>query len=416
MQQGDFEELLKQTMGLDTASVGSTTIGRAVRLRMGQLGEQKTEGYWQRLQDSDEELQELIEAVIVPETWFFRDREAFAVLVRLVTEEWLPAHPTSVLRLLSAPCSTGEESYSMVMALLDGGLSRDRLKVDAVDISAHALNQAKRGTYRVNSFRGEDLAFRDRYFVATAEGYSLPGWLLNLVTFRRGNLLSADFAFREEPYDVIFCRNLLIYFDRPTQQRVMSMLDSLLARKGLLFVGPAEAFLATCNGYGSVNHAMSFAFRKASPTGMALPDPPLPRMTKSAPKRARLRPECLTKEKAVHTHVPEQPRQSPMDLTAAQRLADAGRLREAAECCEGHLQQQGASSEAYYLLGLVRDALGDRQNALECYRKAVYLEPEHVEALLHLALVSEKAGDRAAAQRLRERARRIDQSTEQRIL
>ena len=196
----------------------------------------------------------------------------------------------------------------------------------------------------------------------------------------------------------------------------MATLDSLLARKGFLFVGPAEAFLATCNGYISVNHAMSFAFRKARPAGMALPDAPLPRMRKAATKRAHLQPERLTKEKTVRSHCPEQPQHSRMNLAAAQRLADAGRLGEAAKCCEGHLQQQGPSSEAYYLLGLVRDALGDRQNALECYRKVVYLEPEHVEALLHLALVSEKAGDTAAAQRLRERARRIDQSTGQRTL
>ena len=102
----DFESLLKQAMGLDAISVGSATIDRAVGLRMASLGLERREEYWQQLHDSTGELQELVETVVVAETSFFRDREAFAALVRLVSGEWLPAHPTGILRLLSVPCST----------------------------------------------------------------------------------------------------------------------------------------------------------------------------------------------------------------------------------------------------------------------------------------------------------------------
>ena len=111
----------------------------SVRLRMDSLGFNQTADYWERLRASEDELQELIEAVVVPETWFFRDQEAFTALARIISKEWLPNHPTAALRLLSGPCCTGEEPYSMVMALLDAGLSRDRLKIDAVDISVRAL-------------------------------------------------------------------------------------------------------------------------------------------------------------------------------------------------------------------------------------------------------------------------------------
>src|ERR1700726_4389667 len=90
----DFETLLKETIGLDSASVGSSTIDRAVRLRMAGAGITRLEDYWQQVRSSKDELQELVEAVVVPETWFFRDREAFAALVRLVVEEWRPMHPT----------------------------------------------------------------------------------------------------------------------------------------------------------------------------------------------------------------------------------------------------------------------------------------------------------------------------------
>src|SRR5579862_4686307 len=118
-----FETLLKETMGLDPASVGSSTIDRAVRRRMVRTGLARSEDYWQQLRSSNDELQELIEAVVVGETWFFRDPEAFAALVRLATEDGRPTPSTAVLRVLSVPCSTGEEPYSMVMSLLDGGFS-----------------------------------------------------------------------------------------------------------------------------------------------------------------------------------------------------------------------------------------------------------------------------------------------------
>src|SRR5262249_55035918 len=145
------------------------------------------EDYWQRVRGSSDELQELIETVVIPETWFFRDVEAFTALVRLVTDEWLPSHGTAVLRVLSVPCSTGEEPYSLIMALLDGGLSRKEIKVNAVDISARALARARRGEYGPNSFRGKNLDFRDRYFRPTAKGYSVAEWLSEMVNFRQGN-------------------------------------------------------------------------------------------------------------------------------------------------------------------------------------------------------------------------------------
>ncbi len=91
-------------------------------------------------------------------------------------------------------------------------------------------------------------------------------------------------------------------------------------------------------------------------------------------------------------------------------MADAGLLREAAELCEGHLRLHGASAQAYYLLGLTRDANGDGA-ALDFYRKALYLEPDHYETLLQLALLHEKNGDLARARTFRNRALRIKAKT-----
>jgi chemotaxis protein methyltransferase WspC len=416
MAQVDFEYLLKNAMGLDTPSIGSAAIERAVRLRMATLGVKQADDYRQQLRSSADELQELIEAVVVPETWFFRDREAFATLVRLVTEEWRFAPSATMLRLLSVPCSTGEEPYSMVMSLLDGGLSPQQVQVDAVDISARALAHATRGVYGPNSFRGANLAFRERYFQPLANGYALVEWLRGIVTFRQSNVLSPDFSFRQEPYDVIFCRNLLIYFDRSTQERVMKTLARLLKPGGFLFVGPAEAFLASCSGFASANQAMSFAFRRTGTTfvssGVSLPEP-----TKTPIKRQhRLRSQQMTTAQLLSAPAPIPSKPPRASLEVARSLADAGRMQEAAAWCETNLLEQGPSSETYYLLGLVRDAIGDRAGASAFYRKVIYLEPEHGEALMHLALMTETEGDTAAAERLRERARRVEKKAEEKAL
>src|SRR2546421_6202395 len=116
-----IEVLLREAIGLDAASIGSGLIDRTVRLRMKNLGLKQVEEYRKALAASRAEWNELIEAIVVTETWFFRDREPFAALVRLVRDEWLPAHPTAPLRLLSLPCSSGEEPYSLAMALLAAG-------------------------------------------------------------------------------------------------------------------------------------------------------------------------------------------------------------------------------------------------------------------------------------------------------
>jgi chemotaxis protein methyltransferase WspC len=93
-------------------------------------------------------------------------------------------------------------------------------------------------------------------------------------------------------------------------------------------------------------------------------------------------------------------------LQAARRHADAGRLKEAAAICERHLQEYGASAEAYYLLGLVLDAQSD-VNAIECYRKALYLEPNHYETLIQLAVLSQRTGDVSRADQYKRRAKRV---------
>jgi chemotaxis protein methyltransferase WspC len=224
------------------------------------------------------------------------------------------------------------------MALLDAGLIPARFTIDAVDISAHALARAERAVYGKNSFRGRDLAFRDRYFQATKDGYALNATVRATVKFRRENILDDGFLTRSAPYDFILCRNLLIYFDRSTQVLTLEKLHRLLSEDGVLFVGPAEMPLVTESGFVSANLPLAFACRKAN--GRFVPAP-VPRRRKPAAVRpvAMSVQASLAQTNGILERAPNAARAgpSPVTLETARQLADTGRIAEAISICEEFL-------------------------------------------------------------------------------
>jgi chemotaxis protein methyltransferase WspC len=395
-----IESRLRETIGLDAASVGQGLIKRAVRQRMRNLGLNRVEDYWRALEHTPTEWNELVESVVVSETWFFRDPEPIAAFVRLVRDEWLPDHSTARLRLLSVPCASGEEPFSLVMALLDGGVPANRFQVEAVDISVRALARADQGVYGRNSFRGTDLSFRDRYFEPSQQGFRLDPAVRNSVRFYRGNLLSDAVPRSGSNYDFIFCRNLLIYLDPLMRRKALDKLRSLLTPSGVLFVSPVEHPLTVQHGFTKAKIPLAFACRKAGYCARRQGPARLPKLSGHA-----CGPRLIGETKAPHQLGNPSSRHH-TDLETARRLADAGRLKEAAEICEAHLRESGVSAQAYYLLGLVREA-GGEPGAIECYRKALYLEPNHCDSLLQMALLLQENGDAARARAFKSRAQRI---------
>jgi chemotaxis protein methyltransferase WspC len=419
-----FEAFLNHAMGLDTKSVGAAMIERAVRERCATCGAADIDAYWRQVKESPAELQELIELVIVPETWFFRDGEAFKAIARLaLTHSLRSVRP---LRLLSLPCSTGEEPYSMAMALLDAGVPPARFHIDAVDICTRSIATAERAVYGRNSFRGKDLEFRNRHFVPVGERHTLAGTVRSQVRFRHGNLFDPALLAEECGYDFVFCRNVLIYFGEAEQARAVSVLGRLLNDTGVLFVGPSECGVLVRENMVSANMPLAFAFRKA-----ALPTPSQPKvampmrtaasetigswMTRPAAAPAhRVREQARSKATSAPRLWDATPASSAASQTGsdndavavAARLADQGRLLEAAEICNRLIQQNKPSAAAFYLLGLVSDAAGRHLEARDHYRKTLYMEPDHTEALVHLAALLEMQGDTAGARRMSDRARR----------
>jgi len=303
------------------------------------------------------------------------------------------------------------------MCLLDTNIPPERFNIDAVDVSARSLAAARLAIYGKNAFRGKDLAYRDKYFLPGKRGHVLNDAVRSCVRFQQDNLLTGRFLLSRDPYHFIFCRNVLIYFDRHTQRKVIEALHAKLSPSGLLFVGPAEVPIVLDNGFEPANLDMAFACRKAGQIarpklreGRAAPS-----RTKPAPPTPFTQPKQPTsalngRQPHAEISAPGPDPEAATDLETARKLADAGNLSEAATICETHIRQQGPTAQACFLLGLVHDAGGDPR-AADYYRKALYLDPEHHDALWHMALLLKKNGQDAEASGFRRRAERAQKKT-----
>ena len=414
-----FEQLLKEMIGLDVESIGASAIERAVKERQHAGRFISLRDYWDWVLTSDTERQSLIEAVVVPETWFFRDKGAFEGLSGFVEREWRPGRPDGVFRLLCVPCSTGEEPYSIAIALQEAGLASGQRRIDAVDVSRRALTKGQLGIFGENSFRGTDRAFRERYFTRVNNGYQLEDRVRGWVNFHHGNLLSPAFLADAEPYDVIFCRNLFIYFDRVTQQHAIAALKRLLSPEGVLFVGSSETGVFMGQEFMPANLPKAFAFRRRErPSRLELPAPesraklrplPVPATFSRLSERGHgsVATNSANGTALVKSSLAAGTETRQMSIDDAYQLADQGHFAEAARCCEEHLRT-APSARVFYLLGLVRDATGNQADAESFYRKALYLDPAHRDSLAHLALLLDRQGKSDDAQVLRNRARRLE--------
>lgn len=414
-----FFDFLKERIGLDVASVGPAIIERAVRQRCNALYIHGNDEYWHRLQGSQEEQQALIEAVIVPETWFFRYPESFATLVKLASARLAQIKGMRALRLLSLPCSTGEEPYSIAMALLDGGLAPHQFKIDGLDVSPLSVERARNAVYGKNSFRGQDTDFRERHFVAEGDRYRLNERVREQVRLQVGNVMEPGLLASEPAFDFVFCRNLLIYFDQPTQRQVFEVLKRLTHEEGVLFIGPAEGSLLGRLGMRSIGIPQSFAFSRHSEPApeqplAPLPQPlPLPMPPRSvAPPAPRQRPFASRVAAPVPTNSVAPASDGAGLLASITALANEGKSGEARAACERYLQQHEPVAQVFYWLGLLSDVAGNAIEAQGFYRKALYLEPQHPEALAHLAALLASQGDFAGAQRLQERAARSSRTAD----
>ncbi|NQT40873.1 MAG: chemotaxis protein CheR, partial [Planctomycetes bacterium] len=405
--------MLRDRIGLDHETLGGECLRRAYVRRMEVCGVDDGDDYAERLLRDESEFDELVEELLVPETWFFRDVEPFLWLRRFVKDRSRSDASGEPLRVLSVPCSTGEEPYSVAMTLLDLGLAPGQIQIDAVDLSQRALDKAAKGKYSKSSFRGEESRFsdlRDRFFRRRGSRYEVIDQVRAVVHFRRANLVALDFLAAEPVYHLILCRNVLIYLHAEAQQKALTRLHQLLAPDGFLYVGHVEARVTAEGPFRGLGGEFPFAFRPLASdfldqTAVSADDAERPlhrgtvaeaaRATRSDAKGVSPARSRVNRVSPVRGHTARGTRRvSEADLLATARdAADSGRLDQATAICETLLAERPASADVFCLLGLICQAGGRLEEAKTHFQKSLYLAPRHHEALVHMMLLAQQRGD-----------------------
>ncbi len=414
------EAILNSRFGLDEETLGSGSLEQALRQRLEDIETESMHAYADRLASDEAELQALVEQLLVPETWFFRDVLPFECLRRFVLEDWRPRTSERKLRVLSVPCSTGEEPYSIAMTLLDQGYDASSLRIDGVDLSSSSLAKASKGVYGKMAFRGDDHQFSailQQNMEQHGDSFSVKPDVRKTVSFQRANLADADFLRHEAVYDVIFCRNVLIYFHARAREIALANLHRLLAPGGLLYVGHVEASIIADGPFRSLD-SFPFAFRPLHGDDTQRIDSikKETRVVAPRPRRAKPRSNIIYGRVPVPSPVkPEKPKvsQPPNEsdgdlLRSARKAADSGRLEEAEGICTNVLARSPASVDAFFLLGLINQAQNNIPAAERHFQKALYLAPQHHESLVHMMLIAQQRGDQSSAVNYRRRAQQAE--------
>lgn len=392
------EALLRARFGLETSLLGSATVD-AILHRMAAEAGLAASAYAATLGESPVALQAFVEAVAVHETWFLRDGGPFEFLVSEAhgwrRTRWAEAPR---LRVLCLACATGEEAWSLAMALREAGLGAHDFVIEAFDLSETALDKARTGVYAARAFRSPLAeSWRDRWCEPVAGGFRVREELRHSVRFERANLMDPRWVEGLAPAHLICCRNVLIYFGQEARSRMLDRLAALLVDDGVLFTGHAEAVLMSGN-FRCVGPLNAFAFSHRAVESPRKPAPAADPKTRDAPRNPAY-PAAQTPMRSSTA--------PPLDeLAQASELADTGHYREALLRVERVLMRDRANTRAWLLKGMAETALGEAREASVSLGKVLYLDPVNEVALLAMARLETLAGHTDRARLLRERAAR----------
>ncbi|WP_294946972.1 protein-glutamate O-methyltransferase CheR [Sulfurivirga sp.] len=190
-------------------------------------------------------IQEILNTVTINETYFFREKYQFETLISEVLPRLHQLRPTGEpIRILCAPSSTGEEPYSIALSLLDEGRLLDArdFELVGIDIDSVAIAKARAGIYTPRSVQHVPPHLLQQYFIQRTDGrYELVDFLKGVVNFQVVNVMDRQAMRRLGRFDVIFCRNMLIYFDEISRREVAMTFYELLKPQGAVFLGHAES-------------------------------------------------------------------------------------------------------------------------------------------------------------------------------
>lgn len=460
-----FRDLIARRLGLSFEDSKLGQLSELLGRRLDSMG--MTSGAYMDEVDGAEagrgELRALAEEMTVTETYFFRNREQFNAFEDVVLRgRSATISGQSPLRVLSAGCASGEEPYSLAIALREHSVGASGLgaSVRGLDVNPAALERARRARFSPWSLRETPAEMQARWFRCSGREYVLDDGIRAMVSFEERNLIEDDPAlWRPNSFDAVFCRNVMMYFTPAHAQALVERIASALVPGGYLFLGHAETLRGLSQEFSLCHSHGTFYYRRkdgdAPVTGTvsrALADPvrrsraaPLisavegagswveaihnateriRRLSQKAPSRevpveradrAAARPrgvdgirravELLQEERFVDALalIRDLPAELGDDaevlLLRAVLLTHKGAVTEAAEVCRKLLAIDGMNAGAHYLMALCREACGDRGRAIEHDRIAGYLDPSFAMPRLHLGLLARQASDLSRAQR-----------------
>ena len=254
---GTLRDLLHTHTGIALAPHKLTMVQSRLAKRLRSLGIQTFGEYLNRVEGPQSaEWPEFINALTTNLTSFFREGHHFTRLVELLKS----ATAARRIRIWSAGCSTGEEPYTLAMTLQKAFSASTSIQILATDLDTAVLETASSGIYPLARIDGVDQEWKRLAFLkgtGALEGrVRVRPELRQLITFRQMNLLDEAWPVGNEPFQAIFCRNVMIYFDKPTQRKLLKRFHALLEPEGLLFVGHSEALLDTNLGFQSLGQTI----------------------------------------------------------------------------------------------------------------------------------------------------------------
>jgi chemotaxis protein methyltransferase CheR len=358
-----------------------------------------------------DEWSHLIPLITIKESYFFRAPQQWEVIRRQVLPELLQARGQGrPLRIWSAACARGEEPATLAMILCeDKSLAQVAWSVLATDVDEEALGGARLGLYGDRAVGQVPPELLERYFNRRGKLWELSAELRSRITFQPLNLAHPPFQLPAPEIDLILLRNVLIYFRRPLQRRVVQQVGQHLARDGYLFLGASETLWQVQEELEPIDLGSCFCYRhRGVAPGVQPPPkrerPPAPPLSPGPPApsqeaRREQKPAPAPRREAPAPTPPAPPVLSGQDrLLAAARHLAGNRIEEAGRAIEQLLALDPAEPAAHALAGFLHDVTGRTDDAVASYRAALYLDPELYQVRVLLADCLLRLGNRDRAE------------------
>jgi chemotaxis protein methyltransferase CheR len=420
---GLFQKLLIETCGLHFEEGRNQSLHLALWQRLQHRGYDSYQEYYNLLKFHPEgrlEIRELLDLITIGETYFFRNKAQFNVLMRFVLPEIIQRKVCSrdkSIRIWSAGCSRGDEPYSIAIAMMEvlPFYEEWSISILGTDINRNGLACAKEAIYGEKDIGHLPKEYLDKYFKIRGSTYHLNSDVRKLVQFEYHNLVKDPFIHESmQNIDLVFCRNVTIYFDFQTTRRVIDNFYNCLAEEGHLFLGHTETLWQITNKFERIEFPQTFIYKKglslvqedAMKPFVAVPEIKIEDLTslketgaqksfflqelRSGPQEkpepfGQIETPCdQTSLSSPHNIIAQDKNHILTCLTNATILANEAKYKEAADILAKIIEVDNLSVEAYYLLGVLSYKSGDLKEAETQFRKVIYVTPDSVLAYFNL--------------------------------